>query len=56
MMGSRLTRDDPSTAYLDDIEKSIAREQKRIEREQKAKEREAARAARKDAPATEEKK
>lgn len=56
MMGSRLTRDDASTAYLDDIEKSIAREQKRIEREQKAKEREAARGARKDGAATEEKK
>jgi tetratricopeptide (TPR) repeat protein len=38
-MGSRLTRDDPSVAYLDDIEKSIAREQKRIEREKKAAER-----------------
>jgi tetratricopeptide (TPR) repeat protein len=38
-MGSRLTRDDPSAAYLDDIEKSIAREQKRIEREKKAAER-----------------
>ena len=38
-MGPRLTRDDPSVAYLDDIEKSIAREQKRIEREKKAAER-----------------
>ena len=38
-MGSRLTRDDPSIGYLDDIEKSIAREQKRIEREKKAAER-----------------
>jgi tetratricopeptide (TPR) repeat protein len=38
-MGSRLTRDDPSVAFLDDIEKSIAREQKRIEREKKAAER-----------------
>ena len=35
MMGSRLTRDDPSTAYLDDIDKAVAREQKRIEREKK---------------------
>jgi len=38
-MGSRITRDDPSVAYLDDIEKSIAREQKRLEREKKAAER-----------------
>ena len=38
-MGSRITRDDPSIGYLDDIEKSIAREQKRIEREKKAAER-----------------
>ena len=44
-MGSKLPRNDPSTAYLDDIDKSIAREQKRIEREQKA----AARGARTDA-------
>ncbi len=41
-MGSKLTRDDPSTSYLDDIEKAVAREQKRIEREKKAAEREAA--------------
>ncbi len=47
-MGSRLTRDDPSNGYLDDIEKSIAREQKRIEREKKA----AERGARTDATAT----
>ncbi len=38
-MGSRITRDDASLGYLDDIEKSIAREQKRIEREKKAAER-----------------
>lgn len=38
-MGPRLARDDPSTGFLDDIEKSIAREQKRIEREKKAAER-----------------
>jgi tetratricopeptide (TPR) repeat protein len=38
-MGSKLGRDDASTAYLDDIDKSIAREQKRIEREKKAAER-----------------
>ncbi|MET0342762.1 MAG: tetratricopeptide repeat protein [Polyangiales bacterium] len=38
-MGSRITRDDPSLGYLDDIDKSIAREQKRIEREKKAAER-----------------
>ena len=45
-MGSKLPRNDPSTAYLDDIDKSVAREQKRIEREAKA----AARGARTDAP------
>jgi tetratricopeptide (TPR) repeat protein len=39
MMGGRLSRDDPSTAYLDDIDKAVAREQKRIEREKKAAER-----------------
>jgi tetratricopeptide (TPR) repeat protein len=38
-MGSKLSRDDASAGYLDDIEKSIAREQKRIEREKKAAER-----------------
>lgn len=42
-MGSRLTRDDPSVGFLDDIEKSIVREQKRIEREKKAAERAAPR-------------
>lgn len=44
-MGSKLGRDDPSTAYLDDIEKAIAREQKRLEREKKAAERAARSAA-----------
>jgi tetratricopeptide (TPR) repeat protein len=38
-LASKITRDDPSTGYLDDIDKSIAREQKRIEREKKAAER-----------------
>ncbi|HEY6877962.1 MAG TPA: tetratricopeptide repeat protein [Polyangiales bacterium] len=38
-MGPRITRDDPSSGYLDDIDKSIAREQKRLERERKAAER-----------------
>jgi tetratricopeptide (TPR) repeat protein len=38
-MGSRIGRDDPSIGYLDDIDKSIAREQKRLEREKKAAER-----------------
>jgi tetratricopeptide (TPR) repeat protein len=38
-MGSRLTRDDPSASYIEDIDKAIAREQKRIEREKKAAER-----------------
>jgi hypothetical protein len=38
-MGARLSRDDPSVGYLDDIEKSIAREQNRIAREKKAAER-----------------
>ncbi len=46
-MGARLTRDDPSVGFLDDIEKSIAREQNRIEREKKA----AARGARTEAAA-----
>ncbi len=46
-MGSKITRDDPSSGYLDDIDKSIAREQKRLEREKKA----AERAARTGAPA-----
>ena len=48
---SRLARDDASTAYLDDIEKAVAREQKRIEREKKAAEREAAKKAESAAPA-----
>jgi len=38
-MGSKLKRDDPSAGYLDDIDKAVAREQKRIEREKKAAER-----------------
>jgi tetratricopeptide (TPR) repeat protein len=38
-LASRITRDDPSSGYLDDIDKSIAREQKRLEREKKAAER-----------------
>jgi tetratricopeptide (TPR) repeat protein len=38
-MGSKLGRDDPSITYLDDIDKSVAREQKRLEREKKAAER-----------------
>jgi tetratricopeptide (TPR) repeat protein len=38
-MGSRIGRDDPSLGYLEDIDKSIAREQKRLEREKKAAER-----------------
>jgi tetratricopeptide (TPR) repeat protein len=38
-MGSRLGRDDPSVGYMDDIDKAIAREQKRLEREKKAAER-----------------
>ena len=46
-LGSKLGRDDPSTAYLDDIDKAVAREQKRIERDKKA----AERAARSAAPA-----
>lgn len=44
-MGSKLARDDLSTQYLDDIEKAVAREQKRIEREKKAAERAAQQAA-----------
>jgi hypothetical protein len=38
-MGSKLGRDDPSNTYLEDIDKAVAREQKRIEREKKAAER-----------------
>jgi tetratricopeptide (TPR) repeat protein len=38
-LASKITRDDPSVGYLDDIDKSIAREQKRLEREKKAAER-----------------
>ncbi len=49
-MGGRLSRDDPSSGYLDDIEKAVAREQKRLEREKKAAER-AARGAAAPAPA-----
>jgi tetratricopeptide (TPR) repeat protein len=44
-MGGKLTRDDPSTTYLEDIDKAVAREQKRIEREKKAAERAARGAA-----------
>ncbi|MFT3922643.1 MAG: tetratricopeptide repeat protein [Myxococcales bacterium] len=51
MMGSRLARDDASTGYLDDIDKAVAREQKRIEREKKAAERDAAKKAESAAPA-----
>jgi tetratricopeptide (TPR) repeat protein len=50
-MGGRLSRDDPSTGYLDDIDKAVAREQKRIEREKKAAERAARGAAQPAAPA-----
>jgi tetratricopeptide (TPR) repeat protein len=50
-MGGRLSRDDPSSGYLDDIEKAVAREQKRLEREKKAAER-AARGAAAPAPAS----
>lgn len=49
-MGARLARDDASTGYLDDIDKAVAREQKRLEREKKAAER-AARPAATPAPA-----
>jgi tetratricopeptide (TPR) repeat protein len=49
-MGPRLTRDDASTGYLDDIDKAVAREQKRIERDKKAAER-AARGTAAPAPA-----
>ncbi len=54
MMGARLSRDDPSTGYLEDIEKAVAREQKRIEREKKAAEREAAKKAEEAAKKAEE--
>ncbi len=45
-MGSRLKRDDISTSYLEDLQRSIERENKRIEREKARKQREKERAAR----------
>lgn len=44
-MGPKLRKNDPSAAYMVDIERSIEREQKRIEREKKRAEREARRKA-----------
>jgi tetratricopeptide (TPR) repeat protein len=35
-LAGKIVKDDPSTAYLEDIDKAVAREQKRIEREKKA--------------------
>jgi tetratricopeptide (TPR) repeat protein len=52
-MGARLKKDDPSAAYIADIQKQIEREQKRIEREEKQKKTEAERAARKAAAGAE---
>lgn len=52
-MGARLKKDDPSAAYIADIQKQIEREQKRIEREEKQKQKEAERAARKAAAGAE---
>src|SRR6185436_13198320 len=52
MMGSRLGRNDPSVAYLDDIDKAVAREQKRLEREKKQAEKAAARGARTEGATT----
>ena len=45
-MGSKLARDDISTSYLEDLKRSIERENKRIEREKARKQREKERAAR----------
>jgi tetratricopeptide (TPR) repeat protein len=45
-MGPKLPRDDISTSYLEDLRRSIERENKRIEREKAAKQREKERAAR----------
>jgi tetratricopeptide (TPR) repeat protein len=52
-MGARLKKDDPSAAYIADIQKQIEREQKRVEREEKQKQKEAERAARKAAAGAE---
>ncbi len=46
MMGPRLPRDDPSQAYLEDLDRQIQREQVRIERERANAQREAERGAR----------
>jgi len=46
MMGPRLARDDPSAAYLEDLNRQVEREQRRIEREATRARRDAERAAR----------
>ncbi len=46
MMGPRLPRDDPSEAYLEDLNRQVEREQRRIERDRARAQREAERAAR----------
>lgn len=46
LMGPRLARDDPSGAYLEEIQRQIEREQRRIERDAARRQREAERAAR----------
>ncbi len=43
MMGPRLPRDDPSEAYLEDLNRQVEREQRRIEREAARAQRDAAR-------------
>ena len=54
-IGSRLTPDDPSTAYMADVQRQIDREKKRIEREKAAAEKEAQRKAREAAGGGEQK-
>ena len=44
-MGPKLQKDDPSAAYMVDLERSVEREEKRIAREKKRAEREARRKA-----------
>lgn len=55
-MGAKLTPNDPSGAYMADVQRRIDREKKRIEREKAKAEKEAARKAREaEAPAAEQK-
>jgi hypothetical protein len=45
-MGTRMAKDDPSVAFIADLQRQIDRENKRIEREKAQAQREAERAAR----------